>query len=83
MTGTWLGEGDEWAGLQIGVATIPGVMLRGDAMEAAMKRVCPLFIVKTGCDQADPGQTVSHAEAETRRQKRLKYEGGRSLCKEP
>ena len=41
-------------------------------IEEAMERLYLLLKVKTGCDQADSGQTVSHAEAETRMQKRLK-----------
>ena len=38
-------------------------------IEDAMERLYLLLKVKTGCDQADSGQTVSHAEAETRVQK--------------
>ena len=41
-------------------------------IEEAMERLYLLLKVKTGCDQADSGQTVSHAEAETRMQKWLK-----------
>jgi hypothetical protein len=41
-------------------------------MEDAMERLSLLLKVKTGCGQADSGQTVSQAEAETRMQKWLK-----------
>lgn len=42
------------------------------SIEEAMERLYLLFKVEKGCNQADLGKTVSHAEAEKRMKKWLK-----------
>lgn len=42
------------------------------SIEEAIERLFLLFKIEKGCNQADSGKTVSHAEAEKRMKKWLK-----------